>query len=487
MGLGTRVLELERQLAARDTCIAERDARIAELEGVVAQLRQEVQELRGGPKENSSNSHKPPASDSPAEKDQRNAARTRRRKDKPPRKRGGQKGHRGHHRQLVPAAQVSAVVPHYPECCACCGKDLPRRADPNPVRHQVTELPPIKPEVVEHQLHGVTCDSCQHVTRAELPADVPKGAFGWRLMGVMAMLTGVYKLSRRLAVEALRDVLGVTVSVGGLSRVEARVNQAVEPPTDEAFDYALERPVKHVDATTWRESGKTIQLWTVATTLVTVFKTTVDGTMDSLKRLLRKVTGILVSDRAGQFGFWHMKNRQVCWAHLLRKFVLYSQKPNEVAQRLGEQLVEQTTRLFEYWHRIRDGTLAPRTYRTYMRAVRGHIEHLLRLGVASGVKGVAGSCADILVHREALWTFLTHAGVDPTNNFAERELRPIVMWRKTSFGSQSERGTEFATRMATVDRTLRAQKRDVLAFLMQACQASLAGAKAPSLLPCDAQ
>jgi len=121
-----------------------------------------------------------------------------------------------------------------------------------------------------------------------------------------------------------------------------------------------------------------------------------------------------------------------------------------------------------------------------MVAIEFAIEKLLADGVALGLTGVSGSCKDMLVHRAALWTFARVAGIDPTNNHAERELRAFVLWRRKSFGSQSERGCRFAERVMTVVHTLRKQNRHVLPFLVTACEAALGRAPMPSLLPAAA-
>ena len=108
---------------------------------------------------------------------------------------------------------------------------------------------------------------------------------------------------------------------------------------------------------------------------------------------------------------------------------------------------------------------------------------LLENGAALGVRGVSGSCKDVLAHREALFTFVRVAGIEPTNNNAERALRPFVIWRKTSYGSQSERGCRFSERLMTAAQTLRRQKRSLYAFLVEVCSGPRRGHATPSLLP----
>lgn len=122
-----------------------------------------------------------------------------------------------------------------------------------------------------------------------------------------------------------------------------------------------------------------------------------------------------------------------------------------------------------------------------MAAVMECVEALLEEGAACGHRKTAGRCRKILELRLALWTFVRAEGVEPTNNAAERALRPAVLWRKGSFGSGSERGSRFAERMLTVAATCREQGRNVLDYLVAACEAHARGEPAPSLLPSASQ
>src|SRR5262249_4705680 len=115
--------------------------------------------------------------------------------------------------------------------------------------------------------------------------------------------------------------------------------------------------------------------------------------------------------------FWAMERRQICWAHLLRKFVSFSERAGPSAE-FGRQLDRAT-------------------FRAWMTPVRAQVEAVLERAVASGIDHLAGSCANILEHRMALWTFVDVDGVEPTNNHAERELRAFVLWRKRSFGTRA--------------------------------------------------
>jgi transposase len=461
----------------RDQRIAELTEEVAALRAIVTELRAQVEELKSKLTQNSSNSNRPPSSDAPAD---RNA---RRGKEPSGKRRGGQPGHKGWKRKLLPAEKVNRTQDCFPERCRRrgCGKRLPRRSNGEPLHHQVVEVPAIKPDVTDYLLHSVACD-CGKVTRASVPAGVPRGMCGPRLMALIGMLTGVYKLSRRESGRLLGDVLGVDISLGALSEAEGDVSESLVVPVEEVRVYASEQSSKNVDATGWRQAGQARTLWTIATPLVTVFGIVTDASRAGLRGLFATVRGILITDRGTQFGFWAMEKRQICWAHLIRKFASFAERRGSAGQ-LGDQLLFWSQAMLHYWHMARDGTMSRRRFRTLMISIQPIVECLLARGESLGVRGVSGSCKDILGHKLALWTFVDHEGIEPTNNHAERELRGFVLWRKKCFGSQSDRGNRFAARIMTVAHSLRKQRRHVLEYLTDACRAMLAGHPAPSLLP----
>jgi transposase len=157
------------------------------------------------------------------------------------------------------------------------------------------------------------------------------------------------------------------------------------------------------------------------------------------------------------------------------------------SEELGDALLAQAHQMFTWWHRVREGTLQRSTFRSYMTSLRREVERLLAVGRCCGIPQTAGTCRDILKRREALWTFVQVEGVEPTNNAAERSIRPGVLWRKGSFGTQSTAGSRFVESMMTVVTTLKQQQRNVLEYLTAACEAALRGEAAPSLLPTSAQ
>lgn len=477
-----RIAALEAENAAKDARIAELEQQVSMLTGQVAMLIKQVADLSEKLGRNSRNSHMPPSSDSPQERQQRRGNK----KSKSERKRGGQPGHEGSHRELLPPEKVHKFVDLFPSECENCWTSLPRVPDPFAKRYQQTELPPVEPQTTEWRRHSVGCPRCGYKTRAAYDErKIPAWRFGPRLMAVMALLTGVYHLGRRRAVDLLSDIVGVRVSLGALSAIEERVGGAVRPAVNEAWEQVGRSKVKHTDGTSWYQAGVTMALWTIATAAATVFKIVTDSTKQTLKPLYGGLVGILVSDRAKALNFWAMDRRQICWAHLLRKFVSFSERDGPAAF-FGKQLLDYAGLVFEYWQDYKAGKLERETFVAWMAPVRKQVETLLAQAVAADVARMSGSCADVLEHQAALWTFVDHDDVEPTNNHAEREIRAFVLWRKRSFGTQSARGNLFAENLMTVAHTARKRKRSVLAFLTRCCEAQLAGVPAPSLFDVEA-
>jgi transposase len=470
-------LDAQQRIAELEATLEAKDAQIVALLAQVGALTRQVAELTQKLAQNSRNSHLPPSSDPPGSGGKAGHGG----KPKSQRRRGGQRGHRGTRRTLVPPEQVNEIVDLYPAECENCWKALPEIPDTNAKRYQVTEVPPILPHTTEVRRHAVACPCCGHKTRAAYDEDViPASPFGPRLMSIIALLTGAYHVSRRKTATLLSDLVGVPISLGAISAVEARVADAVKPAVDEAWTRVEGASVKHTDGTSWLKAGTLLALWTIATAAATVFKIVTDGSRATLEPLYGALHGILVSDRAKALGFWAMDRRQICWAHLLRKAVSFSERDGPSAT-FGRDLLNYIGIMFEYWHDYKAGKLDRATFRAWMAPVRAQVEALLVRAAASNIDRLSGSCADILAHKAALWTFVDHDGVEPTNNHAERELRAFVLWRKRSFGTQSDRGNLFAERLMTVVHTARKQGQDVLGFLTGCCEASAAGTRAPSL------
>jgi transposase len=450
------------------------EGRVETLTSMVHALQEQVRALQEQLNQTSRNSSRPPSSDPP--------------QSRPPRRpggnrgRGGQPGHPGHTRTLLPVEEVDEVVVIKPEQCMHCQAPL-SGDDPRPWRHQVIEIPPIKPVVTEYQWHELICSACGEATRAPWPAGVPSGTYGPRVQATVALYTGSYRLSKRTTQQMMDDVFGVPMSVGTISQLERATTEVLAGPVEEARSYVHEQDVAHLDETSWRQGVKRAWLWVAVTSLVTVFLVRLSRGGEVARELLGEMfSGILVTDRYSAYNWYPVRWRQLCWSHLLRDFEAMRSRGGR-SEEIGDALLAQAHRMFTWWHRVREGTLKRSSFRSYMSPLRREVERLLEAGRRCGVPKTEGTCRDILKRREALWTFVQVEGVEPTNNTAERTIRPGVLWRKGSFGTQSEAGSHFVESMMTVVSTLKQQKRNVLEYLTAACEAALRGEAPPSLLP----
>jgi transposase len=464
------------RIAELEATVVEQAATIAELRAMVQSLLARVATLEEQARRSSRNSSQPPSSDSPAAPPPRTKAPT-------GRSAGGQVGHDKHDRPLVPRDKVNKLVVLRPPRCRGCNAALVGD-DPSPRRHQVFGLPRIEPIVDEYELHSLDC-TCGVRTAAMLPAGVPAGAFGPSVVAMAATLMGVYRLSKRAVPELMRDVFGLSMSVGAVIGCQRIASQALAAPVEEARAFVVEQPVKYADETSWREARRRAWLWSVVTATVTVFMVHARRNADAARAILARADGafigVLVSDRHGAYNGWADVKHQFCWAHLMRDFVKIAERRCD-SERIGNALLAEAARMFVWWHRVRDGTLARSTFRVYMRSVQRRVEALLAEGAAVPHFKTARTCAKLVKRTDALWTFLYTDGVEPTNNTAERAVRHGVLCRKTSYGTHSEEGSRFIERILSVHATLRQQKRNVLHFIHDACRAQLDGKCAPSLL-----
>jgi len=452
-----------------------RQARLIESQAEqIRRLEEKVAALEERLGMNSRNSSKPPSSDLPG-----NGVRMKR--EPSGRKPGGQPGHSQMLRALVPLEDVDKVVAVKPERCEHCQKPL-HGEDPAPHRHQVTEIPKVKPEVKEYQLHTLTCEGCGHQTTASLPDGVRGRYFGPRLESIAALLTGAYHLSKRAAQEILCDLFGVKMSLGALSGCEERVGALLEGPVGEAHSWVQEQATAHADETGWKEGKHRAWLWELATKSVTVFLVRARRTKEAARELLGRFSGVLHTDRYGAYNIYKGL-RQLCWAHLLRDFTALSEYLDPEAGRIGKDLFRRARRLLRLWHKVRDGTWNREQYQLATVRLRGDIERSLQEGACCPHKKMRRVCRRILKHADSLWTFTRIEGAEPTNNAAERPIRPAVLWRRKSFGTQSARGSRFVERMLTATTTLRQQGRNVADYMAEICAASVEGRPAPSLLP----
>ena len=438
-------------------------------------LKEQVEKLQERLNKNSQNSSKPPSSDPPQK-------RSYPKPELSGEKKGGRKGHHGHGRKLKAAEEVSKIVKSLPTVCKDCGTLL-LGEDSQPERHQVSEVPKIKPVIVEYQRHTLDCVVCGARNRAEWPKEMPTGSFGERLQGLVGYLSGRFGVSQRGIAEMVETVFQVDISLGSIPAQEQRVSQALKQPVEEAQTHVQTQKAVNLDETGWHEFTKHVWLWVCTTPSVTVFRIFQGRGGSGAEELLgNNYSGTVGSDRYSAYNWLDPLHRQVCWAHLKRDFQAWVKRGGESGV-IGRLLLACLKRFFGFWHRVRDGTLSRDDFQTLMQPIRAEVVRLLDIGTFLDHRETRRTCQNILKVQQALWTFVDREGVEPTNNAAERALRRGVIWRRRSYGTQSESGSLFVERILTAVMTLRQQKRDVLDYLADACKAITLGKPAPSLLP----
>ena len=457
--------EKEEQIRRQAEQIAEQKQQIADAEKQIADLERQLA-LR---KQNSTNSSKPPSSDGLA-----GEPRERGRRKKSRRKAGGQPGHRGAHRPLVPAEKVDEIRPVLPDRCQHCGHALPRQLEPvqtvgEPQRHQVTELPPVQARTIEYQCHRVVCPECGESTRAPLPKEAT-GHFGPQLTALIAYLTVVCRMPRRVVEALLGQVLGIDISLGSTQKCWEEASQAVAAPCQEPKKQLKNEPVLNVDETGWRTNGDKRFLWAFVAARYVVYTVAATRSSQVLRDLLGKVfRGILCSDRFSAYLKYHSGKAQFCWAHLKRNLLgIVEFTKSSAVERFCRDALAQHARLFRLWHKFRGGQIDRSQLMLRSIPIQKRIFELAQRNLDRPHREVRNLATALFEYNERLFTFLEHEGVEPTNNSVERALRTGVQWRKICFGNRSANGELATSRLLTVAETCDLQRVNILAYLSAA-------------------
>lgn len=489
-----RIAELQERLEQLDAFNKKCLSRVAELESLAAgyaQFREEleratrrIRQLEALLNRTSKNSHKPPSTEQPSRTKSKRPQKEN--GDGEKRKPGGQLGHEGKNRPLLPSDQVDKVIPHRPEQCGGCGSQLPptiRPCDRIIERQQQWDLAEKPVVVTEHQAHAVECTSCGYVTRGILPGEVTCSDFGPGLTALGSFLAANLQASRRQVEEVFEDVLGVPIALGTVMNMESEVAESLQTPYEEAGAAVREADTKNIDETSWRIRNKLAWLWGAGTALVAFFVICPERGARGLQALLGGVMkGVFTSDRWKVYEARARRFRQICWSHLLRDFQQVIDRGGKGAG-IGSEAKELAGYLFMVWRDFKEGGIDRATLQKTLTPIRRQLQMVLKRGVNLAADGVSTFCQNLLDLEPALWTFLRVEGVEPTNNHGERILRKGVLWRKRSFGSRGDGGILFAERMLTTVQTLRLQKRSAFHFLVDAVRAHRLGQHAPSLLP----
>ena len=444
--------------------IEQQDAEIAELKAKLAKYEQF--ERPGGPQKL-------------AEQPKTDASAGLAAKNIPRRKRGGQPGHQRRIRELIPTEECDQVVELRPESCRRCGTGL-SGSDPQPLRHQVAELPEIKLHITEYQRHRLACPCCSRQTCAELPPGVPTGQSGPRLVAFTSLLMGMFRQSKRRVSLFCETLLNHPVSVGLVVKHQQQASDAVAAACEELVQQIPKQAAVCADETPTRQQNHNAWIWTVVATTFTVFRIRLTKAACVIKELLGEdFNGVATSDRAKTY-HWLWRH-QWCWAHLKRDFEKMSLREG-AAGMIGQRLLEGTHRLFHDWHRLRDQEITRRGFEGLMTRLKREVRDILTEGSCCADRATAATCTELLNYFDNLWLFVSCKDVEPTNNAAERSLRHAVIWKHLSFGTQSEHGSRFVERLLTVIETCRQQKRNAFEFLVDSLTAQNTATNPPQLL-----
>ena len=467
--------------AGREAVVAALLSLAAQVEGLLEAnrtLTARVERLEEQLGRSSRNSSLPPSSDPPG-------TPGRLAKKASGRRPGGQPGHPGTTRQLVGPERLDELVEHWPDCCAVCGERFAEGEGTfgRPLRHQVSELPLLAVRVVEHRLLARRC-RCGQVTRARLPQGVARSRFGPRLQAAVATLCTRQRLSRRQAAELLGELFGCPASVGTVDAILGRVGEALAEPYAELRSALPVAPVVYSDETGWALAGRRHWLWGGFTPTLAVFALSPSRGQTAATELLgSEPAGIVCSDRWAGYNHLPPERRQACWAHLARDFQALSERPLPADQRLGRALARIAASVFAAYTGYRQhgdpGRLADELHSAQQRMRR-----LLEPVARGRRQHTAAFAADLLKRWPSLWTFATSPElVEPTNNRAERGLRPAVIKRKLSFGNSSEHGLRSTERLLSAEGSCRLQQRTFFGYLCELLNAHQRGTPLPSLLP----
>jgi len=451
--------------------------RLGELVEANQRLEARVAELERRLNRSSRNSSLPPSQDPPSAPPRPGGKRS-------GRGRGGQPGHEGRFRRLLPPERVDEVVEHWPERCRSCAHvfDAPELVDAaDPWRHQVAELPPIAVRVTEHRLHGVCCPECAARTHAELPREA-RSAFGPRLQAAVVTLAVRNRVSRRDTTELARELFGVEISTGSIDKIIQRAGDALAGPYTRLEQQVKTASVVNIDETGWKTAGGSRTLWGALTSGTAVFRIAAGRHAFEARTLLgERFPGIVCSDRWRGYDYLDPSRRQLCWAHLLRDFTAHSERMAE-QEDFGYAGLVIAHDLFKAWD-----TYQQDADRERLQARIAPIQDKLRTLLQHASRQSPRTryhrqfAKNLLKRWPALWTFSHTDGVEPTNNHAERGLRGAVIYRKLSLGSQSDQGERTIERLLSASITCRLRKQSLYDYLTHVITAHARGDPTPAV------
>ena len=429
-------------------------------------LRQEVAKLKEQLNRNSKNSSKPPSSDQ--------------KKNTPDRDLKSRKEREGFARPVYSPERIDKRVVCTQENCPHCGSHSIELTNQSPEILQQAELPEVKAIVTEYLLQNYKCNTCSKKSIAQLPQGIPDSAFGPKLMGLVATLTGVFHLAKREAIQLIKDLYDVDIGLGSVPNMEERVAQALDPIYHRIHHFVIESNFpKHFDETGWRDSGKRHFVWVASCNHAAIYMVHQNRSSQAFQKLVKKDPKNLpaVTDRYRVYNAIG-KLHQYCLAHLIREFRQYAERDGPDKE-IGQVLEKELSTVCHIQKQYREEKISLEQRNRCLGQHKRKVATWLEDGMANGSDELYKLCEGLLDNFSKLWIFMKVVGMEPTNNLAERDLRKLVVWRKKSYGTRSDRGKKFIERITTVGQTLRRKGKNVLSFVQEALESFYRKDEAP--------
>jgi hypothetical protein len=418
---------------------------------LIDDLWEQLQKHQRKTNRNSKNSSQPPSKDSLDNKPAPSKA------SGSTRQRGAQKGHKGHRRSLVSEDQVDQTSKHYaPYVCECGGDVLHHQGVS--YRHQVYDFPKeIRLHIHEHQLIHGECQCCGKQVKAQLPEQVSPTQKGPNLLAFISLLSGQYHLSLNKIRSLLNDVFGTTFSKGSLSEAQGQLSPMLTVNHQHIRQQLSKAAYLHADETSHYRNGEQRWMWLMCNPSYAYFMINYSRAQQAAKRLLGEtVSAYVVTDQYVGYQWLPDKQRQLCWAHLLRNMTAIAEADGHTGW-VGKRLLLITLLVFRTRHRWEQKSLSEAYYHRRMQKLKQRFNAYLKKGTTSPSQYYVGRCEHLLKMEQSCWTFLDNEEIPLTNNEAERRLRSYVIWRKVSYGVWSHRGELFRQRILSLMETCRLQ------------------------------
>ena len=311
-----------------------------------------------------------------------------------------------------------------------------------------------------------------------------ESGFGPRLTALLAHLTGLHRVTRRGCQEIAKTIFGIDICLGSVCKLHQDVSESLAVAHEDVRQALAKEPVLNIDETGWNTLGLGCWLWVLVTPAIAFYHIAKSRGSKVLREILGdEYKGILCSDMYSAYKAFHNGVRQFCWAHIIRgiKGIKHACRSPD-AVRFSKLMLAEIGRMFALWHAFKKGHLDRQTLVKKSLPIRARMKKCLNLHSSSSDYHVRKAAKSLLKHWDGLFTFLDHEGVEPTNNSAERAVRPAVQWIKICFGNQSEEGRDLTARLLTAERSCILQGRNPYQFIVDSVIAYRNGLPGPTLV-----